>query len=225
MALVRNGQRRSERRWVRPTYCGETPVCVEAPDDAVEGVGKRLDGDLLAPAHGRREVAQGQSNLHRTRTAAGDDLAVLNRDRDYARRVLEGPLKLIDHVLGASAQEDRDRLRVLAARHERHLVIANLLLVDLLGEAEVVLRELVELRHDLAAGGLRELLHVRLLDPANSVDLLLREVVLREIVDALLAEVHSRAALHHDLDLALHHRLFLYMAGLAYGRILVIDIR
>src|SRR6058998_1441732 len=197
----------------------------EGARNDLDGVRKRLDGDLLAPAHGRREVAQGQSNLHRTRTAAGDDLAVLNRDRDYARRVLEGPLELIDHVLGASAQEDRDRLRVLAARHECHLVIANLLLVDLLGEAEVVLRELVELRHDLAAGGLRELLHVRLLDPANSVDLLLREVVLCEIVDALLAEDHSRAALPHDLDHALQHRLFLVEEGLELGRVRDLDLR
>src|SRR6058998_1855841 len=197
----------------------------EGARNDLDGVRKRLDGDLLAPAHGRREVAQGQSNLHRTRTAAADDFAVLNRDRDDARRVLEGPLELIDHVLGASAQEDRDRLRVLAARHERHLVIANLLLVDLLGEAEVVLRELVELRHDLAAGGLRELLHVRLLDPANSVDLLLREVVLREIVDALLAEDHSRAALPHDLDHALQHRLFLVEEGLELGRVRDLDLR
>src|SRR5213594_4587992 len=197
----------------------------EGARNDLDGVRKRLDGDLLAPAHGRREVAQGQSNLHRTRTAAGDDLAVLNRDRDYARRVLEGPLELIDHVLGASAQEDRDRLRVLAARHERHLVIANLLLVDLLGEAEVVLRELVELRHDLAAGGLRELLHVRLLDAAYCIDLLLREVVLREIVDALLAEDHSRAALPHDLHHALQHRLFLVEEGLELGRVRDLDLR
>src|SRR5881296_3458314 len=158
----------------------------EGARNDLDGVRKRLDGDLLAPAHGRREVAQGQSNLHRTRTAAGDDLAVLNRDRDYARRVLEGPLELIDHVLGASAQEDRDRLRVLAARHERHLVIANLLLVDLLGEAEVVLRE---------------------------------------IVDALLAEDHSRAALPHDLDHALQHRLFLVEEGLELGRVRDLDLR
>src|SRR5947209_19959881 len=140
-------------------------VLREGPRHDLDGVRKRLDGDLLAPANGRREVAQGQGDLHRTRTAARDNLAVLDRDRDDARRVLEGPLELVDDMLGPSAQEDRDRLRVLASRDERHLVIADLLLVDLLGEAEVVLRELVELRHDLATGRLRELLHVRLLDP------------------------------------------------------------
>src|SRR5213593_1211633 len=200
-------------------------VLREGPRDDLDGVRKRLDGDLLAPANGRREVAQGQGDLHRTRTAARDNLAVLDRDRYDARRVLEGPLELVDDMLGPSAQEDRDRLRVLASRDERHLVIADLLLVDLLGEAEVVLRELVELRHDLAAGPLRELLHVRLLDPPHRVDLLLREIVLREIVDALLAEDHSRAALPHDLDHALQHRLFLVEEGLELGRVRDLDLR
>src|SRR5712692_9220814 len=197
----------------------------EGPWDDLDGVRERFDGHLLAPADGRREVAQGQGNLHRARTAAGDDLAVLDRDRDDARRVLEGPLELVDHVLGAAAQEDRDGLRVLAARHERHLVVADLLLVHLLREAEVVLRQLVEIRHDLAAGRLRELLHVRLLDPAHRVDLRLREVVLRLVVDALLAEDHVRAALPHDLDHALQHRLFLVEEGLELGRVRDFDLR
>src|SRR5438093_1998674 len=105
----------------------ETRVLREGPWDDLDGVRERFDGDLLAPADSRREVAQGQGNLHRTRTTAGDDLAVLNRDRDDARRVLEGPLELIDHMLGAPAQEDRDRLRVFASRHERHLVCRLLL--------------------------------------------------------------------------------------------------
>src|SRR5881296_3862542 len=107
-------------------------ACVlrEGPWDDLDGVRKRLDGDLLAPTHGRCEVSKGQGNLHCTRTAARDDLAVLDRDRDDARRVLEGPLELVDHVLGTSAQENRNGLRVLAARHEGHLVIADLLLVD-----------------------------------------------------------------------------------------------
>src|SRR5881296_2274956 len=202
-------------------------ACVlrEGPWDDLDGVRERLDGDLLAPANGRREVAEGQGNLHRTRTAARDDLAVLDRDRDDARRVLERPLELIDHMLRAAAQEDRDRFRVLAARHERHLVIADLFLIGELGEAQVVLRQLVKLRHDLAAGRFRELLHVRLLDAAYCIDFLLREVVLREIVDALLAEDHGRAAFPHDLDHALQHRLFLVEEGLELGRVRDLDLR
>src|SRR2546422_959373 len=197
----------------------------EGARDDLDGVRERFDGDLLAPTDGRREVSKRQGDLHGTRTAAGDDLAVLDRDCDDARRVLEGPLELVDHVFRAPAQEDRDRLRVLASRHEGHLVVADLLLVHLLREAEVVLRKLVELRHDLASGRLRELLHVRFLDPANSVDLLLRQVVLREVVDALLAEDHGRAALPHDLDHALQHRLFLVQEGLQLGRVRDLDLR
>src|SRR6266571_3926464 len=76
-------------------------ACVlrEGPWDDLDGVRERLDGDLLAPTDGRREVPERQGNLHCTRTAARDDLAVLDRDRDDARRVLEGPLELVDHVL------------------------------------------------------------------------------------------------------------------------------
>src|SRR3989449_1693555 len=200
-------------------------VLREGPWDDLDGVRERFDGHLFAPADGRREVPKRQGDLHRARTAAGDDLAVLNRDRDDAGRVLEGPLELIDHVLRATAQEDRDRLRVLAPRHERHLIVADLLLVHLLRKAEIVFRQLVELRHDLAAGRLRELFHVRLLDPAHRVDLRLREVVLREVVDALLAEDHGRAALPHDLDHALQHRLFLVEEGLELGRVRDLDLR
>src|SRR6059036_675424 len=202
-------------------------ACVlrEGPWDDLDGVRERLDGDLLAPANGRREVAEGQGNLHRTRTAAGDDFAVLDRDRDDARRVLERPLELIDYMLGAPTQENRDRLRVLAACHERHLVIADLFLVGELGEAQVVLRQLVKLRHDLATGRLRELPHVRLLDPPYRVDFLLREVVLCEVVDPLLAEDNGRAALPHDLDHALEHRLFLVQEGLELGRVRDLDLR
>src|SRR6266571_5075720 len=197
-------------------------ACVlrEGPWDDLDGVRERLDGDLLAPTDGRREVPERQGNLHCTRTAARDDLAVLDRDRDDARRVLEGPLELVDYMLGAPAQEDRDRLRVLASRDERHLIVADFLLVHELRETEVVLRELVELRHDFAAGRFRELLHVRLLDAAYCIDLLLREIVLREIVDALLAEDHGRAALPHDLD----HRVDLGLLDLE-GRIDESDLR
>src|SRR5437867_728586 len=203
----------------------ETRVLREGPWDDLDGIRERFDGDLLAPADSRREVAQGEGDFHRTRTAAGDDLAVLDRDRDDARRVLEGPLELIDDMLGAPAQKDRDRLRILASRDERHLIVADLLLVRELRETEVVLRELIELRHDLAAGRFRELLHVRLLDAAYCIDFLLREVVLREIVDALLAEYHGRAAFPHVLDHALQHRRFLVEEGLELGRVRDLDLR
>src|SRR5947208_3489861 len=180
----------------------ESRVLRKGPGNHFHGVREGLDRDLLASADGRREVAQSQGDLRRAAPAARDDLAVLDRDRHDAGRVLEGPLDLIDDVFRPAADQDRDCLRVLAARDEGHLVIADLLLVDELGVAEVVLRELVELRDDLPARGLRQLLHVGLLDPPDGVDFLLREVVLREVVDAFLAEEHVRAALADFEDIA-----------------------
>ena len=56
------------------------------------------------------------------RAAARDELAVLDDDRDDPDRVLKGAVQLVDHVLGAAAHEDRDRLRVLAARDVGHLL-------------------------------------------------------------------------------------------------------
>src|SRR3989454_36329 len=103
----------------------------EGARDDLDGVRERFDGDLLAPTDGRREVSKRQGDLHGTRTAAGDDLAVLDRDCDDARRVL----------------------------------------------------------------------------------------------DALLAEDHGRAALPHDLDHALQHRLFLVQEGLELGRVRDLDLR
>src|SRR5256885_1079412 len=64
-----------------------------------------------------------------------------------------------------------------------------------------------------------------LLAPPYRVDFLLREVVLCQVVDPLLAEDHGRAALPHDLDHALEHRLFLVQEGLELGRVGNLDLR
>src|SRR5207245_5568873 len=101
-------------------------VLREGPWDDLDGVRERLDGHLFAPADGRREVPERQGDLHRARTAAGDDLAVLNRDRDDAGRVLEGPLDLIDYMLRATAVVRRDRHYVQVSRRARNRVIAAL---------------------------------------------------------------------------------------------------
>src|SRR6059036_1823247 len=160
-------------------------VLRERAGDYLDSIRERLDRDLLAAADARRVVPEAEGDLRRGRAPAGDDLAILDGARNDARRVLKGPLDLVDDVLRPAANQNRYRAGVLAPRDERHLVVADLLLEHELRKAEVVLRELV---------------HVGLLDAANSVDSLLREEVLREVVNALLAEHDRRGRLLDRLD-------------------------
>src|SRR5437762_2472044 len=91
-------------------------------------------------------------------------------------------------MLGPSADQDRNGAGFLAARDERHVVRPDLALLDEIGLPEFFRGEVIEVRDDPRAGRLRELLHVALLDPPDRVDARLCEVVLGDIVDALLAE-------------------------------------
>ena len=63
-----------------------------------------------------------------------------------------------------------------------------LLDLDQVGVSQVRGLELVDLGDDVGAGGLGQLLDVALLDAADGVDLFLGQVVLHQVVDALLAE-------------------------------------
>src|SRR2546425_11915197 len=166
----------------------EPCVLREGAGDDLHRIRERLDRDLLAAADRGRVVPQALGDLRGGRTASRDHLAVLDRARDDAERVLEGSLDLVHDVLRPAANQDRDRKRVLGARHERHLVVADLLLVHELRVPQVHLRDLIELRDDLPARRLRELLHVGLLHPADRIDPRLREEVLRQVVNPLLAE-------------------------------------
>src|SRR6184192_1991300 len=91
-------------------------------------------------------------------------------------------------MLGPSADQDRNGAGFLAASDERHVVRPDLALLDEIGLPEFLRGQVIEVRNDPRAGRLRELLHVALLDPPDRVDARLREVVLGDIVDALLAE-------------------------------------
>ena len=138
---------------------------------------------------------------------------------------MHDPLDLVDDVLRAAANQDRDRLRLLAARDERHLVLADLPLLDEVGMAEVLRRHVVEVDDELPAGRLRELLHVALLRPPDRVDALLGEVVLDEVVDPLLADDDVRAHLLDRVDVGLQRGLLLGEERLHLVRVVDPDLR
>ena len=192
----------------------ETRVLGERAGDDLERRGERLDRELGPPADGRRVVLEPERELGLGRTAARNELAVLDDDRDDPDRVLEGAVQLVDHVLGTAAHEDRDRLRVLAARDVGHLLAGELPLLDEARAPEFLGRDRVDRRDERGTRGPGELLHVRLLDPAQGEDAGLREVVLGDVVDPLLAEENGRAGLDDLIDDRADHPLLFVEEGL-----------
>src|SRR5947209_8124420 len=158
------------------------------PRDDFERARERLDCELLSPADGRGVALEGERELDLRGSAARDRLAVLDRRGHDSKRIVQDPLDLVDHVLGAAPDQDGDRPCVLAARDERHVVRADLSLFDEVRTAQFLRREVVEVRDDPRTGRLRELLHVALLHPANRVDAFLGEEVLGDVVDPFLTQ-------------------------------------
>src|SRR4029077_6448626 len=156
--------------------------------------------------------------------AARADDPVFQHAGDDLERVLERPLDLLRHVLGPAADEDRDRARVLAAGDERHVLLPDLLLLDVLGAAEVRGAALLEAGDDLAAGRPGQLLQIALLDLLDRKDAFLREVVQDDVVDPLLADHDVRPG---GLDLLgyLEERFVLLVdEALDLGRVLDVDL-
>ncbi len=194
-------------------------LCKRARND-FQRLGKSLNRELFAPAHGDRVLAQAHGELHLDGPAANHDAAVLDRARNRAYRVHEGALRLVDHVLGASANEYGDALGLLAFLHEDHLFAGNLALFDCARETKVPCRQVVESRGDAPAGRARELLHVALLHAPDRRDARLGQVVLGDVVNALLAEQHLRAARLEFFRHYLEHLFFLLQErGHLFGRI------
>src|SRR5881397_1908369 len=178
----------------------EARILAERPRDDFERARERLDGELLSPTDGRGITLEGERKLNLCGTAARDRLAVLDRRGDDSERIVQDPLDLVDHVLRAAPDEDGDRPGLLAARDERHVVRADLSLFDEVRTAQLLRRQVVQVRDDPRAGRLRELLHVALLHPADRVDAFLGEEVLGDVVDPLLTEDDVRAGRLDLLD-------------------------
>src|SRR5437667_251376 len=110
------------------------------------------------------------------------------------------PIARVDHVLRAATDQDGNRPGLLAARDERHVVRADLSLFDEVRMAQLLRRQVVEVRDDPRTGRLRELLHVALLHPANGVDAFLGQEVLGDVVDPFLTQDDVRAGGFDLLD-------------------------
>src|SRR5437867_2415809 len=178
----------------------EARILAERPRDDFERARERLDCKLLSPADGRGVALEGERKLNLGGTAARDRLAVLDRRGDDSERIVQDPLDLVDHVLRAAPDEDGDRPGLLAARDERHVVRADLSLFDEVRTAQLLRRQVVEVRHDPRARRLRELLHVALLHPPDRVDAFLGQEVLGDVVDPFLTEDDVRAGRLDLLD-------------------------
>ena len=121
-------------------------------------------------------------------------------------------------MLGAAAQQHRDRLRLGATGQEGHIGLTDFAFFDAGSVAKIGLTEVVDVGDHTAAGGLGQGLHVGLLGTANGEHARLGEVMLRKVVDALLAnhDVGARGAdgFHQTTDVPL---LFLQEGGQLVG--------
>src|SRR2546428_639205 len=180
----------------------KTRILAQGPRDDFQCARERLDRELLSPADRCGVALEGEGQLDLSRSATGDRLAILDRGGNDAERIVQDSLDLVDHVLGATPDQDRHRARLFAAGDKRHVIRPDLSLFDEVRTAQFLRREVVEVRDDPGAGRLRELLHVALLHAADRVDPFLGQEMLGDVVDSLLAQDDVRA---RRLDL-LDHR-------------------
>ena len=127
------------------------------------------------------------------RAAARDERAVLDGVLHRAQAVVDGVLDLRDRVRVGALDEDRARVRVLDALHERVLGLAEHLLVHLVRVPEAVRRAVLFAVDLVAAAREREPLHVAPLRAAQRHDALLAQHVERQRVDAEEKQKRERA--------------------------------
>ncbi len=185
----------------------EACVLGKRPRDNLKGVCERLDGKLGAPADGCGIFTEPKREFDLGCPAAGDELFVLEGDADDPETVLDGTGEFVDDVFGATTDDDRDRLRVLAFGDEGHLFTRDLSLLDFPGLAEFLGGDGIDGADDRCTSGAGEFLHVALLDTPHGKDAGLGEIVLRDVVDALLAEEDVCTACNDLVDDALDHPL------------------
>ena len=104
----------------------EARVLGEHAGDQFEGVGERLDGELLAALDGVGVVAQAARDLDLDRAAAGQGAPVGDGRRDDVERVLNAAFEFVDDVVGGAVQEERDTVGVLALDVEQLLVATTI---------------------------------------------------------------------------------------------------
>mmetsp|Transcript_5533 Transcript_5533/g.17509 ORF Transcript_5533/g.17509 Transcript_5533/m.17509 type:complete len:395 (-) Transcript_5533:539-1723(-) len=149
------------------------------------------------------------------RAAAGDDVAVLEDAADGAEAVAHRVLDLLDDVLVRPLEEERAGERVGDLVDERVVLLAQRLLVDAAGVAEVRRVQVVKAVDCRAAAGQRDALHVAALGAPRGEDALFGQHVERERVDTLLVDHDERLALLADAPLELDHLPDLVVCELA----------
>jgi hypothetical protein len=117
------------------------------------------------------------------RTAAGDDVRVLDRPLDDHDAVVERALDLLDELVGPAAEDERARLCLGAALKDVEALAADLPLVKRAAPAEVLVGNVGARRLDRAADGLDDALQVLGRDPAGAEDVAVGKVLGREVAD------------------------------------------
>src|SRR3990172_1576781 len=186
---------------------------------------KTFNRQLFPPANFDCEITQSFRNLRLRRTAASDNLPILQSVTDHAQRIVQRPVRFVNNVLRPAANYNGDSLRVLRIPHVDQLVLSNLDLLHQFRLAQRVLGEVLDARNNSGASSLRQLLHIATAHILRSRNAFLRQIVQCHIINALLAEQDIRARLFNLRNHVAQHFLFLLDEQSHLVRVVDVDFR
>ena len=197
----------------------QTRVLADDRRDHPQRLGETLHGERALTRGLRRELLDSLGHDHLGAPASVHDPAVLHGGHEHAERVVEGPLRLAEHVRRRAAEHDGARLALRDAAEFDELVLANHDLLDQVAGAEDVALGVVKGGADLTAGDQREALDAVEIGVLDGRDALVAEHLLGVVVDELAVDEEVAAVRGDLLALGSHLRLLrsLDLANLRHG--------
>ncbi|VVB66755.1 Uncharacterised protein [Candidatus Gugararchaeum adminiculabundum] len=144
-------------------------------------------------------------NFDFSASPAGYVGALFERAAHRANGIGDCPFSLVDHVLGRGADENCHALRVFAVFHKNHLLACDFLFLNYACEPELLLVQIIQRSGYACACCSCQFFHVALLHSSDCNDFLGAKIMLRHVIDSLLAEDDICTGLFDFLDHVLEH--------------------
>ena len=162
----------------------EPGVLGQCVRDDLQRLGKRANAPLVQAGQRLGPSAQLETELHLGRAPARDQRPLLHQAPDDAQRVVQGPLRLLQHQLVAPAEQHARRVsRVGHTRDFHHLALAHARRLDEGRRAELLRLHVVDVRDRQTPQRLADVLDLLPLDVLHHHDLRLGQVVQRQVGD------------------------------------------
>lgn len=166
----------------------ESRVGSESSGDDKEGIGEDIDTILNLSGDCSFELIEVLSSGNLEGSSSGNNSFVLNSVDNGSKSISDGVLSLGDRVVVGTLDEDGTREWVLNSLNESVFVLSESVLVDVLGETEILLGHTLERVDGVTTTGESESLHVSSLGSSESDDSFLGEDIKRDWVDTLLVD-------------------------------------